>query len=67
MPYIIYTDLEYVIKKIDGYENNPEKSSTRKIGQHIPCGYSMSTIWRFDHIEYKTYFIPQKRLYEKFL
>ena len=58
MPYIIYTDLEYVIQKIDGYENNPGKSSTRKIGQHIPCGYSMSTIWRFDHIEDKTYFIP---------
>ena len=67
MTYIIYNDLECVIKKIDGYENNPQKSSTRKIGQHIPCGYSMSTIWRFDHIEDKTYFIPQKRLYEKFL
>ena len=54
MTYIIYNDLECVIKKIDGYENNPQKSSTRKIGQHIPCGYSMSTIWRFDHIEDKT-------------
>ena len=33
--------------------NNPENSSTTKTGKHIPCGYSMSTIWAFDHIENK--------------
>ena len=44
MPYIIYADLECLIKKIDGCENNPEKSSTRKIGKHIPCEYLMSAI-----------------------
>ena len=38
MPYIIYVDLESLIKKIDGCTNNPEKSSTIKIGEHIPCG-----------------------------
>ena len=27
--------------------------STTKISEHIPCGYSMSTIWAFDHIENK--------------
>ena len=51
MLYIIYTDLESLIKKIDGCANNLEKSSTTKIGQYIPCGYSMSTIWAFWHIE----------------
>ena len=30
--------------------NNPENSSRTKIGNHIPCRYSMSTIWAFDHI-----------------
>ena len=50
MPYIIYADVESLIRKIDGCANNPEKSS---IGEHIPCGYSMSTIWVFDHIESK--------------
>ena len=44
MPYIIYSDTESLIKRIDGYANNPEKSSTTKIGEHIPCGYSMSTL-----------------------
>ena len=24
-----------------------------KIGKHIPSGYSMSTIWGFDHMENK--------------
>ena len=38
MPCIIYADIESLIRKIDGRKNNPEKSSTTKIGQHIPCG-----------------------------
>ena len=50
MPYIIYADLKSLNKKIDGCENNPENSSTTKIGEHIPCRYSMSTIWGFDQI-----------------
>ena len=43
-PFIIYADLESLIEKIDGFKNNPEKSSTAKIGQHIPSGFSMSTV-----------------------
>ena len=53
MPYIIYADIESLIRKIDECANNSETSSTTKIGLHIPCGYSMSTIWGFDHIENK--------------
>ena len=53
MPYIIYAIIESLIRKIDGCTNNPEKSSTMKITEHIPCGYSMSTISRFDYIENK--------------
>ena len=41
IPYIIYADIESLIKAIDGCANNPENSSTTKIGEHIPCGYSM--------------------------
>ena len=51
--YIIYADIESLIKKIDGCANNPQKSSTTKIGKHIPCGYLMSTIGAFDHVENK--------------
>ena len=48
MSYIIYADLELLIKKVDGCANNPEQSSTTKIGEHIPRGHSMSTIWFFN-------------------
>ena len=53
IPYIVYANTESLIKKIDGYANNAESSSTTKTGEHIPCGYSMSTIWAFDNIENK--------------
>ena len=46
--------------------NNPENSSTTKIDDHITCGYSISTIWAFDHRK-QTYFISWGRMYEKVL
>ena len=51
MPYVIYADIESFIKKIDGCANNPKTPSITKISEHIPCKYSMSTIWAFDNIE----------------
>ena len=36
MPYIIYADIESLIKKADGCANNPENYSATKIGEHIP-------------------------------
>ena len=53
MSQTIYADVESLIKKIYGRENKPENYSAAKISEHIPCGYSMSTIWGFDHIESK--------------
>ena len=49
IPYIIYADIETSIKKTDGCAN----SSTAKIGHHISCEYSMTTIWVFDNIEHR--------------
>ena len=49
IPYIIYADIETSIKKSDGCAN----SSTAKIGHHISCEYSMTTIWVFDNIEHR--------------
>ena len=51
--YIIYAGNESLIKKTDGCENYPKKSSTTKLGEHIPCGYSKSTILNFDSVECK--------------
>ena len=66
MPYIIYTDIESLIRKLDGCANNSEKSSTTKIVQHVPCGYSMSKIWGFDHIENKYTLCRGKDFMKKF-
>ena len=49
----------------NGCRNNPENSST-KIGEHIPCGYSMSTILGFDHIENKHTLYHGKDCVKKF-
>ena len=52
MSCIIYTDMESSIKKIDRYVNNPENFSVT-IGEHIACGYSMTTILAFNNTENK--------------
>ena len=53
MPYAIYADIKCLVKKIDSCDNNPKISSTTKIGEHIQCGYLLSSIRGFDHIEKK--------------
>ena len=50
---ISYAHLESLIKTIDKCKDYPERSSTTKIGEDIPCWYSMSTIWAFGNIENK--------------
>ena len=53
MSYIIYADIESLIKTIDGCANNPENSSTTKIAEYIPCEYLISSMWPFNNIENK--------------
>ena len=48
LPFIIYADLECLLKKIYTCQNNPELSSTTKINQHIPSEYSIYTNCSFD-------------------
>ena len=58
-PFIIYADLACLVEKIDGCKNNPEKSSKKKVGEHIPSDFSknkhniyrgkncMKTFWEY--------------------
>ena len=46
--FIIYADLECLLKKIDTCYNDPNISSTTKINHHIPSGYSIYTSCSFD-------------------
>ena len=66
MPNIIYGDNVSLIKKIDNWKKNTEKSPTAKIGKKIPCGYSRSTIWSFNYIENKRSLYSEKGCMKKF-
>ena len=48
LPFIIYADLECLLEKISTCYNNPDLSSTTKINQHVPSGYSIFTNCSFD-------------------
>ena len=54
MLYMIYIDVESLIKKIDGCANKPKKSSSVKTGKNVYGGYSMAAISSFDDIEKET-------------
>ena len=48
VPFIIYADLECLLRKINTCKNNPEKSYTEKKATHRPSGYSLVTCCSFD-------------------
>ena len=45
-PFIIYADPERVTEMIDGYKNNPDNSSTKKVSEHIWSGFSGRKNWK---------------------
>ena len=65
--YIIYSDLECIIEKIDRCKNNPENSSTAKVSEHIPSGFPMPTISSFRGMEIKHDVYRNKDCINKFL
>ena len=42
-PFIIHADSECLLRKINTWQNNPEKSYTEKKAKHRPSGYSLVT------------------------
>ena len=49
-PFAIYADLQCLIEKIDSCKSNPENSYTIEIDEHIPSGFSTSTILKAQEI-----------------
>ena len=47
VPFVIYADLECLLKKMSTCINNPNESSPTKINKHIPSGYSIFTSCSF--------------------
>ena len=54
VPFIIYADLECLLKKINTCSNNPEKSYIGKKAAHKPSGYSLVTCFSFDKSKNET-------------
>ena len=63
MPYIVYAHIESLIKKIGGFTNNQENFSVTKIGEHLPCKYSISKIWASKN----TLYIEEKIVWKRFV
>ena len=65
-PFIIYADLECLLKKMNTCGNNPEKSSTAKINEHEISSYSMFTHYSFDAEKNKLDCYRSKDFMERF-
>ena len=65
-PFVIYADLECIIEKTNGCENNLENSSKTKESKHIQSDFSMSTKSSFRSIENKHNVYRGKDCMEKF-
>ena len=48
LPFVVYANLECLLKKMSTRQNNPNESSTTEINKHTPSGYSLFTHCSFD-------------------
>ena len=65
-PFVIYVDLESILEKISGCENDPEKSSTIKVYKHIVSGYSLFSDCLFDITKNKLNYYRGKNCMKNF-
>ena len=66
LPFVIYADLECLLEKMSTCINNPNESSTTKINQHTPSGYSIFTHCSFDKSKNKFNYYRGKDCMKKF-
>ena len=66
LPFVVYADLECLIKKMSTCQNNPNESSTTEINKHIPSGYSIFTHCSFDQTKNKLNYYRSKDCMKKF-
>ena len=65
-PFIIYSDLECITVKTDGCKNNSKNSSTTKVSEYNPSGFSMSAVSSFTRTENKNDVYQGKDCSKKF-
>ena len=64
-PFIIYADLECLLKKEQSCENSPKNSYTQRKAKHKPSGYSLSLICSFDDTKHRRKFYRRKDCIDK--
>ena len=64
--FIIYTNIECSLEKIDGCKFNPENSSAIQVSKHIPSVFPISTISSFGRVENKHVVYGDKYFMKKF-
>ena len=65
-PFIIYADLECLLKKEQFFQNNPENSYTQRKAKHKPSGYSLNLICSFDETKNRHKFYRRKDCIKRF-
>ena len=65
-PFIIYPDLECLLKKKQSRQNNFENSYTQRKSKHKPSGYSLKLICSFDETKNRRKFYKRKDCIENF-
>ena len=66
LPFIIYADLECLLKKEQFCQNNPKNSYTERKAKHKPSGYSLKLNCLFDETKSRRKFYRRKDCIEKF-
>ena len=64
-PFVIYFDLECLLKKLQSSQNNPKKSYTEKKARDEPSGWAMFTRCSFDKKENKLNYYKGKYCIEE--
>ena len=65
-PFIIYADLEFLLKKKQPRQNNSENSCTQRKAKHKPSGYSLSLNCSFDETKNRRKFYRRKDCIKRF-
>ena len=65
--FVIYADFECLVEKIDGCKNNAKNSSTTKVSNHIPSGFSVSKTSSFRNIEISMMYAELKIVWKRFV
>ena len=67
VPFIIYADLKYLLKKEQSCQNSPKNSNTERKARHKRSGYSWRLVCLFDKTKKAINFIEEKIVLKSFV